>query len=77
MWNLKPKIRLSLSTPLTSIPLQLWSIGKLNRLLTPNASNIEVVIYDLFSVMFFKVLKVVCLVNDLNTQTVSQFNNYN
>ena len=42
MWNLKTQIRLSLSTPLTSIPLEQWSIGKLKTLLTPNAPDIVV-----------------------------------
>ena len=45
MWNLKTQIRLSLSTPLTSIPLELWSIGKLKTLFTPNASEIVVIFF--------------------------------
>lgn len=75
MWNLQNQIRFSLSTPLTSIPLELWSIGKLKTLLTPNAPDI-VVIYFLLCLLIAKISQIVSCFNDLNTQSVSQFYYY-
>lgn len=75
MWNLKTHKWVRLSTPLTSIPYELRSIGKLNTSLTPKAPLIVFIVTFFFS-WVAKIRLVVKNTNDLNTQTVSQFYNY-
>ena len=67
MWNLQTKVSFRFATPLTSVPLALWSMGTLKTLFTPKASEIDVIVSEFERLLLIVVLdlrKVYGLIND-------------